>query len=121
MIAIVTVHRTVLCDVSQGLIPAEVDTVQRSVFVGDMDGGIQCTLSIFANDTKLCSAIDMMEGKFPCWREAILRDLDRLERRACASLMEFNKVKCNVLHQGCNKPRHTSRLGREWIVSNPAE
>ncbi|PKU44158.1 hypothetical protein llap_5527 [Limosa lapponica baueri] len=40
-----------------------------------MDSGIECALSKFAGDTKLCSVINMLEG-----RDAIQRDLDRLER-----------------------------------------
>jgi len=32
-----------------------------NIFVGNMDSGTECTLSKFANDTKLCGVIDMRE------------------------------------------------------------
>ncbi|GAB0177621.1 mitochondrial enolase superfamily member 1 [Grus japonensis] len=66
-----------------------------NIFVSDMVSGIECTLSKFSNDTKLCGAVDTLEG-----RNAIQRDFDRLERWACENRMKFNKAKCKVLHMG---------------------
>lgn len=45
------------------------------IFVGYMDSEIECTTSNFANDTKLCGAVNMLEG----W-DAIQKDLGRLEK-----------------------------------------
>ncbi|GAB0175938.1 cAMP-dependent protein kinase inhibitor alpha [Grus japonensis] len=81
-----------------------------NIFVSDMDSGIECTLTKFANNTKLCGVVETLEG-----RDAIQRDLDRLERWAHANLMKFNKAKCKVLHVGQHNPKHNYRLGGEWI------
>jgi len=33
------------------------------IIVGDVDSGIKCTLSKFADDTKLCGAVNTLDGK----------------------------------------------------------
>jgi len=71
------------------------------VFVGDMGSGTECTLSKFGGNTKLYGAVDTVEG-----RDAIQRDLDRLERWLCVNLMELNKAKCKILHMGHGDPKN---------------
>lgn len=66
-----------------------------NIFVSDTDSGTECTLSTFADDTKLSGAVESTEGS-----DTIQRDLDKIEERAHKKLMKFKKLKCKPAAAG---------------------
>ncbi|GAB0199298.1 cAMP-dependent protein kinase inhibitor alpha [Grus japonensis] len=101
-------------------IGAPLESVQGPVLfntcINDTDSGIECTLSKFTDDTKLCGTVDMPEGQ-----DAIQRNPDKLEDWAHVKLRNFNKAKCKVLHLDRGSFQYQYRLGDEGLESSPAE
>jgi len=81
-----------------------------------LDEELECTLSTFADDTKLGGVVDTPAG---C--AAIQQDLDRLESWAERNLMRFSKGKCRDLQLGRNNPMHQYRLGVDLLQSSSVE
>ncbi|KAF4788421.1 hypothetical protein TURU_161291 [Turdus rufiventris] len=75
---------------------------------GKMNNWINFTLRKFADDTKLYGAVNPALG-----RDAIWRDLDRLDR-IFVTLMN-NRDIGKHLHLGQGSPKHKYSLDGEWI------
>ena len=61
-----------------------------NIFVNDVDSGIECTLSKFADTTKLCGMVNTLEE-----RDAIQRDLDTDQKLA---YVLFKKILIRILY-----------------------
>jgi len=83
-----------------------------NVFINDLDSRVECALSKFANDTKLGEPVDSLKS-----REALERDLDRLDSWA---IMNHMKFKSQILHLGL-VILYMYKLGDKRLESSPTE
>ena len=86
-----------------------------NIFINDLDAGVEYILSKF-DDTKLGGAVDSLKG-----REALQRDLDRLDHWAIRGGMKLNESQCWILPLGQSDTGHNYKWGEERLESRPAE
>ncbi|KAK4815479.1 hypothetical protein QYF61_003015 [Mycteria americana] len=80
-----------------------------NIFINDLNDGAECTVSQFADTTKLGGVTELLVS-----RTAIQRDLYSLEKWAYMNLVKFNKKKCKVLHLGRSNPMHLECWVQFW-------
>ena len=103
--------RNVLSGVPQGSVLGPILFV---IYVNDMDEGLTCKISKFADDTKITGRVTTTAEK------ALLQsDLDRLVNWSNKWQMSYNVNKCNVLHIGSSNDRSNySMNGTELLKVN---
>ena len=90
-----------------------------TIYINDLDEGIQCNISKFADDTKLGGIVRCEED---AWR--LQGDLDRLSEWVDAWQMQYNVDKCEVIHIGGKNMRvdyylNGGRLGKGGDATRP--
>lgn len=70
-----------------------------NVVLTDLHVGLEDILSLFVDDTKLGGAADSIEG-----REALQKDVEKVESWEITNDMRFSKSKCQIPHLAKDKP-----------------
>lgn len=93
-------HKVQFEATNQWYIPGDtLDPVLLQLFINDLNEGAECTLSKFADDTRLGGV-----GDTPAGHAAIQRDLNRLEKWAYRNLMGFSRRIVKSCTRGGSKP-----------------
>lgn len=86
------------------------EPVLFNVSINHLDAGVECALSKFADDTNLGGAVNSLRA-----REALQRDLGRIEGWAITSHMIFDRNRCQLFHLAWGNPGYAYELGDERL------
>ena len=100
--------RNVLSGIPQGSVLGPVLFI---IYVNDMDEGLTCKVSKFADDTKITGRVTSTAEK-----ELLQSDLDRLVNWSKKWQMAYNVEKCKVLHIGSNNNRTNYSMNNTAIL-----
>jgi ribonuclease P/MRP protein subunit RPP40 len=95
----------VLSGIPQGSI---LGPILFSLFVNDIPGQVKSLISMFADDTKIYTALSADDSMFQ-----LQEDLWILEDWANRMLMKFHPLKCKILHLGKNNPQSRYYMHKE--------
>jgi len=87
-----------------------------NVFISSTVNRIKCTLSKFADNTKLSSVVNVIEG-----RDAIQSNPNKPQRSAHGNEIRFNKGKCKEFNLYLGFPWSMYKQGEELLESSPAK
>ena len=82
------------------------------IYINDLDQGLKCKVSKFADDTKVATSVRNNDG---CIK--IQNDLNKLTGWADKWQMNFNSKKCKVLHLGYSNKEFNYDMNGDWLES----
>ena len=82
-------------------------TIVPHIYINDLDQGLKCKVSKFADDTKVATAVKNNDG--------CINDLNKLFGWADKWQMDFNSKKCKVLHIGYSNKEFNYDMNGEWL------
>ena len=81
-----------------------------TLFVNDLDLGLDCRVYKFADDTKIVRVVENIQD---CYNQQ--GNIDRLEGWGCKWKMEFNVKKCKVMHVGYSNINFGYIMNGQWL------
>ena len=75
-------------------------------YINDLPDIVKSIAKVFADDTKLYTPVDSIEGK-----NKLQNDIDKLTDWTLEWLMQFNSDKCKTLHLGKKNPQYSYSMG----------